>query len=70
LAVKENQGHLLEEIKDSFQMLAADAVAEEIDYRHGRVEQRRCSVIADLGLIEKATEWWSLRGLARIDAEW
>jgi len=25
LAVKENQGHLLEEIKDSFQMLAADA---------------------------------------------
>ena len=26
LAVKENQGHLLAEIKDSFQMLAADAV--------------------------------------------
>ncbi len=29
LAVKENQGHLLDEIKDSFQMLAADAFAEE-----------------------------------------
>ena len=69
LAVKENQGHLLEEIKDSFQMLAADAVAEEIDYGHGRVEQRRCSVIADLGLIEKAAEWASLRGLVRIEAE-
>jgi predicted transposase YbfD/YdcC len=29
LAVKENQGHLLAEIKDSFQMLKADAVAEQ-----------------------------------------
>ena len=41
LAVKENQGHLLEEIKDSFQMLAADAVQTEIDCAHGRVERRR-----------------------------
>ncbi len=69
LAVKENQGHLLEEIKDSFQMLAADAVAEETDYGHGRVEQRRCSVIADLGLLEKAPEWASLKALVRIEAE-
>ena len=30
LAVKENQGHLLEEIQDSFQMLDADAVQTEI----------------------------------------
>ena len=39
LAVKENQGHLLEEIKDSFQMLATDAVQTEIDCAHGRVER-------------------------------
>ena len=69
LAVKENQGHLLEQIKDSFQMLTADAVAEQIDCGHGRVEQRRCSVIADLSLVEKATEWASLRGLVRIESE-
>lgn len=69
LAVKKNQGHLLEEIKDSFQMLAADAVAEEIDCGHGRVEQRTCSVIADLSLVEKAAEWASLQGLVRIEAE-
>ncbi len=48
LAVKENQSNLLAEIKDSFQMLAADGVKEEIDCGHGRVERRRCSVIADL----------------------
>jgi predicted transposase YbfD/YdcC len=69
LAVKENQGHLLEEIKDSFQMLTADAVVEEIDFGHGRIEQRRCSVIADLSLIEKATEWASLHGIVRIQSE-
>ena len=69
LAVKENQGHLLEEIQDSFRMLTADAVAEEIDCGHGRVEQRRCSVIADLSLVEKAAEWASLQGLVRIEAE-
>jgi predicted transposase YbfD/YdcC len=50
-------------------MLAADAVAEEIDCGHGRVEQRRCSVIADLSLLEKASEWASLQGLVRIESE-
>jgi len=69
LAVKENQGHLLEQIRDSFRMLEADAVAEEIDCERGRVESRRCSVIADLSLVEKASEWASLQGLVRIEAE-
>ena len=69
LAVKENQGHLLAEVKDSFGMLAAAAVAEEIDCGHGRVERRTCSVIADTSLIEKAAEWASLQGLVRIEAE-
>ena len=69
LAVKENQGNLLAEIKDSFQMLAADGVKEEIDCGHGRVERRRCSVIADLSLLEKASEWASLQGLVRIESE-
>jgi predicted transposase YbfD/YdcC len=69
LAVKDNQGHLLEEIKDSFRMLEADAVAEEIDCERGRVEHRRCSVIADLSLVEKASEWASFKGLVRIEAE-
>jgi predicted transposase YbfD/YdcC len=69
LAVKENQGHLLDGIRDSFQMLGADAVAEEVDCGHGRVETRRCSVIADLSLLEKASKWPSLQGLVRIEAE-
>jgi len=50
-------------------MLAAEAVVEETDYGHGRIEQRRCSVIADLSLIEKATEWASLQGIVRSQSE-
>jgi predicted transposase YbfD/YdcC len=69
LAVKENQEHLLEDIKDSFQMLAADTVADETDCGHGRVERRTCSVLADCSLIEKASEWTSLRSVVRIQAE-
>lgn len=69
LAVKENQGQLLEEIQDSFRMLAVDAVAEEVDGGHGRVERRTCSVIGDLSLLEKASQWPSLQGMVRIEAE-
>jgi predicted transposase YbfD/YdcC len=69
LAVKENQGHLLEEIKDSFQMLTADVVSEEIDCGHGRVEQRRCAVIADLSLLKNPSEWASLQGIVHIQSE-
>ena len=69
LAVKDNQGLLAEQVTDSFLLLQPDVVAEEIDCGHGRVEQRKCSVIADLSLIEKAFEWSSLQGLVRIESE-
>jgi len=69
LALKENQGHLLEEVKDSFQMLPAEAIDEEIDCGHGRVEKRTCSVIGDLSLVEKASAWTGLQSLVRIKAE-
>lgn len=58
-----------EEIINSFRLLDAESVAEEIDCGHGRVERRRCSVIADTSLVEKASEWAGLRSLVRIEAE-
>ena len=69
LAVKDNQGLLAEQVRDSFLLLNCDAVSENVDCGHGRVEQRKCSVIADLSLIEKASEWSSLQGLVRIESE-
>jgi predicted transposase YbfD/YdcC len=44
-------------------------VPDEIDCSHGRVVQRKCSLVADLSLIEKATEWASFQGLVRIQSE-
>ena len=60
LAVKDNQGHLLEEMKDSFRMLEAALAAEEIDCGHGRVERRTCAVIADTSLAGQAAQNFSL----------
>jgi predicted transposase YbfD/YdcC len=69
LAVKDNQGLLAEQIRDSFLLLNSDAVSEEVDCGHGRVEQRRCAVIADLSMIDRAAQWASLKGLVRIESE-
>jgi len=69
LAVKENQGLLAEQVRDSFLLLGCDAVSQEADCGHGRGEQRRCSVIADLSMIEKSSEWASLQELVRIESQ-
>ena len=69
LAVKENQPACWPTSRDSFQMLASDAVAEEVDCGHGRVERRNCSVVADLSLLERSSEWASLQALVRIESE-
>jgi hypothetical protein len=58
LAVKENQPSLLADI-----MLAAVSIDEQIDCGHGRVERRRCSVVADLSLLDHAVEWAELSSL-------
>src|ERR1035438_7165091 len=67
LAVKDNQGLLAEQVRDSFLLLDADAVSEEVDCGHGRVERRNCSVVADLSLLERPFEWASLQALVRIE---
>lgn len=69
LALKGNQGNLLEQAKDSFRFLSPVSVDEQVDVGHGRVETRRCSVINDLSLIEQAGEWRGLQCLVKIEAE-
>jgi predicted transposase YbfD/YdcC len=62
LAVKDNQPHLLADIKDSFRMLTADSIVEEIDSGHGRVERRIWAVLGDLSLLDAPGECASLQG--------
>lgn len=69
LAVKANQLELFEDIQDSFRMLKPIDVYEDIDYGHGRVETRICSLIEDFSLIDKAHRWPQLNSIVRVQAE-
>jgi hypothetical protein len=69
LALKGNQGNLLEHIEDSFRFLSVRDSNEELDSGHGRVEIRRCPVIDDLSFIESKEEWEGLRTLVKIESE-
>jgi predicted transposase YbfD/YdcC len=70
LAVKGNQGDLLEEVSESFQHSALDGVDEEWEYDHGRFENRRCSIIAASAALSPVLRerWPSIQTLIKIDA--
>jgi predicted transposase YbfD/YdcC len=67
--LKENQGELLRNVRDSFRWLPSKSVSQQIDGGHGRVETRVCTVIEDLSLIEKGRQWTALRSLVRVQSE-
>jgi predicted transposase YbfD/YdcC len=69
LALKGNQGNLLEQTEDSFRFLNVVSSDEEIDSGHGRVERRFCTVVNDLSMIEQKEQWQGLKSLVRIEAE-
>jgi predicted transposase YbfD/YdcC len=69
LGVKENQPDLIDDIRDSFKMLEPEEFSEHLDFGHGRIETRKCSVITDLSLIEKPILWKSLSTIIRIESE-
>lgn len=69
LALKGNQGNLLEQVEDSFRFLPINAFDEELDAGYGRVETRRCSIISNLSLIESKEEWKGLETQIKIESE-
>ena len=66
LSVKDNQKELFEDIKDSFRVMKPSDIYEDIDYGHGRIEQRKCVVITDLGLVENPHKWKSLKSIIQM----
>ena len=69
LALKRNQGNLLEQVEDSFRFLPSVSSNEQTDVGHGRVETRRRRVINDLSLVEHAGEWKGLKCLVEVKSE-
>lgn len=78
LALKGNQGHLLDDVRDVFDTAhtaqfreVPHNYAQQSEKDHGRIETRRCWVIsapAELAYLRNRTEWASLRSLIQIEA--
>ncbi len=69
LAVKGNQKELHQNLKDSFRFLIPVDEYTDTDYGHGRIENRKCTVISDLSMIEDKDNWKGIKTLVRIDSE-
>jgi predicted transposase YbfD/YdcC len=69
LALKGNQGRLLEQVEESFRFIDSTQVSVENDLGHGRIEKRTCSVIADLSMIGQRDQWDSLKTLIKIESQ-
>lgn len=71
LALKENQKELYRDVVDSFKFLKNQHIDVEVDAGHGRVEQRKCSVITDLSMIIEHEDkpWTNLISIVKIDSE-
>jgi predicted transposase YbfD/YdcC len=71
LAVKGNQGHLLDDIKEAFEHTPAlqQQLSSTIETDHGRIEKRTCHVIDDIDWVCNNKEWKGLKRLIKITAE-
>jgi len=68
LAVKANQAHLLENIKDEFKFAKQLDISVHQDLGHGRIETRTCSVITDFKFIESQNDWKDLTSIIRVES--
>jgi predicted transposase YbfD/YdcC len=68
LAVKGNQGGLEEEIIDTIKFCKPVDISEDLDFGHGRIETRKCSVYTDFSHIESGSKWKNLNCIIKIDS--
>jgi predicted transposase YbfD/YdcC len=69
LAVKDNQAHLLDDIKDAFAQTFETHCDTSIETAHGRIEKRTCKVITDMDWISKAGNWEKLQSIISIETK-
>ena len=69
LALKENHPTLLEDVTRSFDKKTCHDFHQTLDYGHGRIEERKCSIITDLNFIFDRNSWTNLRAIVRIDSQ-
>jgi len=69
LAVKDNQEHLHDDIKDAFKYGTIEHVHEQRNLGHGRIEKRTCRIITALEWVCKSDGWQGLQTLIEIKSE-
>lgn len=69
LAVKDNQKELHEQVKKMFNITKPSSIDVNTDIGHGRVEQRKCSVVDKLVFFDSDKEWKGLKTLVKIETE-
>lgn len=69
LAVKGNQGDLLEEISEAFNYSPIEEVSEKWEYDHGRYENRQCQILnASVLRTDLQAAWKGITTLVKIEA--
>ena len=69
LTVKENQGHLLNDIKEAFEQTPAASSHTSLEKSHGRIEKRTCKVITDMDWICKNANWKNLHSIINVESK-
>lgn len=71
LAVKGNQGHLFDDIKEAFEQTpeAKQQISSTLETGHGRIERRTCHVITDTDWVCSKKEWRQLQSVIKITTE-
>ena len=68
LALKANHPTLYEDVIRSFDKKPCSEVCQTLDYGHGRIEERKYSVITDLNFLLDKKSWEKLNAIVRINS--
>jgi predicted transposase YbfD/YdcC len=69
LAVKDNQAHLLDDLKEAFEQTPKAISDTTLEIAHGRIEKRTCKVIIDMDWISSPENWEKLRSIVCIETQ-
>ena len=69
LAVKDNQGRLLGDIKEAFNSQSPLQQDCQVNVGHGRIEKRTCTIITDIKRVCDKNQWQGLHTLVCIESE-
>ncbi len=68
ISLKGNQGSLHEQVKHAFTIQAPSKDDYQVDYGHGRIEERSVSVIDDLKWVDESQQWKELNTIVKLDS--